>query len=96
MKNDEAVKLVAKTIQENMTKFIGETNTIATRGAIQSNMISVLTSLRNTMDIRAPLPIIQVDIHGSQASVRFFDPENGDEEISLSQWMSRACEGYYD
>jgi hypothetical protein len=94
--NDEAVKLIAKTVQENLTKFIGEKNTENTRAAITANMVNVLKSLENVMGLHAPLPTIQVDIHGNQASVRFFDPEHADEEISLSEWMARACEGYYD
>ena len=92
---DETVKLIAETIRNSLTKFVGERVDENTVTAVRDQMISVLTSFRNVLDVTAPLPEIKVTVDGNQATVSFFDPKTK-EQIDLATWTSRSVEGFYD
>ena len=95
MSNDETVKLITETLQGALNEHIGDRVDDRTICVIQNHMEEVLHSLLAQLGISAPLPKIDVVVHGPEAMIDIRDPKNG-EQITVSQWISRATEGFYD
>lgn len=90
MTKNETVKFIIKTLQENTTKFVGETNNEETVRAIKEQLLSTLKTLNNMLKIDKPLPNVAVIIRGGKAEVFFLDPETG-EKMDLVDWYSNTC-----
>lgn len=96
MYTDETVKLMAKTIQESLTKFVGQKMTQGTENEVRSHMVGVLNSMKSISGLHSPLPRIETSVDSDRREITFsfFDPKTN-EQISVSTWLARASEGFY-
>lgn len=95
-KDEETIKLMAETIREGMTKYIGEYVNDQTVDAIRSHMEQIINTFARTADLY-PLPEVQVTTNKTSctATVCFYDPKTG-EPLDIMNWISRVKEGFYD
>jgi hypothetical protein len=94
-KDDETVKLIADTLREGLTKFVGSQATQETAAVMKDHMFNTLKIMGIIGDFKPHIPKIEVSINGNEATFSFRDPKT-DEPISISQWLSRSYEGFYE
>lgn len=95
MKNEETIKLMAETLKDSLSKYIGQINNEQTIKELNAHMLDVLHSFSRMLEVYAPLPKIEVTVRDQQASFDFYDPKTGG-KINVGDWISKAIEGYYD
>ena len=90
--NEEALVNLYKAA---LTQFIGKPNNEDNAKAIKQSMVEVLKKFSDTLDLKAPLPKIDVVIEGRTAEFSLTDPKTG-LPITLEEWVGKANSGFYD
>lgn len=80
-------------LQEGLRSFVGQPNIDGARSSIIAFIQGKINELYESKQIEfAPLPIIDVEINGGTAQIKFLDPETK-ESFDWTNWLGRHLHG---